>query len=96
MSEHDEFTLGEIQAGAATVIADAQEANERGSLSDSIAVGFHLDAVMLAMKNAHQPGARKIVQEYCEQVGMDYATLDGQVRARIYEAIQIARLEKQV
>jgi hypothetical protein len=94
VTEYADFTLGEIQAGAAKVIADVRSANEQGVLSDGIAVGMHLDAVMLAMKNAHQPGALKIVREYCQEVGLDYALLDQQVRARIYEAAQIARMEK--
>jgi hypothetical protein len=88
--------LKEIQAAAAKVMIDTEEAYRRGELDDSIAVGFRLDLVMHCMKSAHQPGARKIVREFCEQVGIDFDELDGQARGRIYEHIQISRLEDQL
>ena len=88
-----EPTLKEWQAGAANVIEFAEAAYQRGELGDAVAIGFRLTATVHAMKRAHQAGARKIAREYAEQVGIDFDLLDQQVGARIYEHVQISRLE---
>lgn len=85
--------LQEVQAAGAKLIVDAAAAHERGEMGDALAIGFRLCTVMHCMVLGAQPAARKIVEEYCDQVGIKFDVLDEQVEARIYEHVQLARLE---
>lgn len=85
--------LQEVQKAGARVIEDVMEAHKQGQLTEHVVLGFRLSTVAHMMVLAHQPGALKIAREYAEAVGLNFDQLDEQVEARIYERVQIDRLE---
>ena len=46
------------------------------------------------LKRAYQRGAEHIVQTYCEETGLDYAQIEEQIGARVYQQVQLNRIEK--
>ena len=85
--------LQDIQRAGVRVLNESKTAFERGELTDDMALGIRLVVVSLMMKAAHQPDALKIAREYAEAVGLDFDFLMQQMEARIYEQVQIDRLE---
>lgn len=86
--------LQETQAATAKVLLESNEAHEQGVLTDTLYIGVRLTLIMQMMKQAHQLGARKIVREYCEQVGIDFDALHQQLAGRVYEHVQLDRMEE--
>lgn len=86
----------EVQAAAAKVLLEANDAHEKKVLADNLYIGVRLTLIMKMMKESHQSGARKIVREYCEQVGVSFDALHEQMEIRIYELVQLARMEQEL
>lgn len=86
--------LQEVQAACGKILDESRAAFDRGELSDAVVLGIRLTVVSLMMKPAYQVAALKIAEEYATAVGIDFDTLEEQLRARIYEAVQLARITK--
>lgn len=85
--------LQETQAAAAKILLESDKVHEQGVLKDDVYIGVRLTLIMLMMKESHQSGARKIVREFCEQVGLNFDILHQQLAGRVYEHVQLARME---
>jgi hypothetical protein len=98
MKGHPEMAseLQDVQRAGGEVLKESEAAHERGELSDAVVLGFRLVVVSLMMKPAYRPAALKIAKEYAQAVGIDYAALEEQIQARIYQHVQIACLEADI
>ncbi len=94
MTDEQEPTLGEVQRAAAEVQKSVERAHDSQAISDTLAVGMKLSLRVHMLKKAHRPGADHVVQAFCEETGLDYVALEQQIGARVYEQVQLARIEK--
>jgi hypothetical protein len=86
--------LQEVQRAGAKVIEDFVAAHRRGEVTDHVFIAVRLTTVALMMKLAYRTAALKIAQEYADLVGLDADLIEEQVSARIYEHVQLARIEE--